>query len=395
VRGVRFAYLASGASLAGALLGVLLMGALKESASDSSSGRALWMGGFFLAIFVLGFAAMQLAMAFDRAYRYTRPPLWWAAFLAACLLLFGIGVGGQYLFMYEKEEVTINRGVDMVLLLDASGSMSSAGYDVSRTEAACQFVDSLGSDCRLQAVSFAGRVLDSSALLKMNAANKDTLKAMITALDASGATDFNEPLEQAMTTLQKEGRKNANHAVILLTDGQSSLESTVINDYKKSDIRVFTIRISTSPSLSYDEEALRDLADDTGGFDTQLVPAADGSIQTTDMLEAFRKAFEATSETEVKMDTDLLVYAEEELTAWQIAVRIVCVMLCAVLFGIGYFGRVSLFGALSSAAVGLVAALLLGALDGVGYYLAAPVLCLLIGTAYVFLDRRGEEQYHV
>ena len=84
-------------------------------------------------MFVFGFAAVQLAMALSRKYRAERPRRWWAAFLIACVLIFGIAAGGQYLFMYSREEITVPAEVDMVLLLDASGtSLNQILYFVSQ-----------------------------------------------------------------------------------------------------------------------------------------------------------------------------------------------------------------------------------------------------------------------
>jgi len=395
MRGKQFGWVMSGASALGALCAMLLLTGQQKSAMDMPVQRALWVGAFFLMIFLFGFCALQLAMLLSRKYKVERPRLWWAAFLLACVLVFGIGFGGQYLFMYSKEEVVTPAEVDMVLLLDASGSMESCGYITPRNDAACQFVDSLDDDCQLQAVAFAGRVMDQSQLLTMNSANKDTLKQMISSIDASGVTDFNEPLELAMNTLNTQGRKNCNKAVILMTDGNSPLDSGVINTYLNSDVRVFSIRISSDTILIPYAQALADFAQNTGGFDTQLTPNPDGSIDTADMVKAFQDAFEATSEIEVNMRRDLIIYAEDGVTLWQFVIRALVIMLCAVIIGIGYFGVVSLPSAISSGVMGLITAVLVTVLEGAGYFLCALVVVLLVGTGYVFLDLRGEDHFDV
>lgn len=395
MRGKQFSWLLSGASALGAVLGMVFMGGQIDRATNTPGERALWAGAFFLMLFMLGFAALQLAMLLNRTHKVERRPMWWVAFLLACVLVFGIGAGGQYLFMYSKEDVIVPAEVDMVLLLDASGSMEMGGFNTPRTDAACQFVDSLSDDCRLQAISFAGTVLDSTQLLPMSSANKSTLKQMITAIDASGTTDFNEPLRQAMDTLNDQGRQNCNKAVILLTDGQSGLDSSVVDDYLNSDIRVFTIRISEFTSLDSDEQALVDLANNTGGFDTLLQCRSDGSIDTADMLTAFQDAFEATSESRVNMREDLIVYAEDDITLWQFVIRAVVIVLCAIITGFGYFGQISLPSVVSSGVMGLIAAILVTVLEGAGYFLCALVITLLVETAYVFLDLRGEDHYDV
>ena len=395
MRGKQFGWVLSGSSALGAFLGMLLIGGQMSKATNTPGERALWVGAFFLMLFVFGFCALQMAISLNRTYKVERPPLWWVAFLLACVLVFGIGAGGQYLFMYSKEEIIVPAEVDMVLLLDASGSMDSNGYTAPRTDAACQFVDSLDEDCRLQVMAFAGRVLDSSQLLTMDSANKNVLKQMISTIDASGATDFNEPLQNAKDTLDNQGRQNCNKAVILLTDGEGDIDSGVVNAYTGTDIRVFTIRISNMSYLDADAKALADFAQHTGGFDTQLTPNPDGSIDTAAMLQAFQDAFEASTETEINMREDLIVYAKEGITMWQFLIRLLVIVLCAVIIGFGYFGVISLPSAICSGSMGLVAAILVTLLESTGYFLCGLTIVLLVETAYVFLDLRGEDHFNV
>lgn len=395
MRGKQFGWVLSGASALGALIGMIFMSVQMNRAADSSLGRALWVGGFFLMLFVFGFCALQLAIMLNKTYQVQRRPLWWVAFLLACVLIFGISTVGQFAFMYSTEKVLVPAEVDMVLLLDASSSMAAFGYNDSRTDAACQFVDSLSEDCRLQGVSFAGTVLDSTQLLTMNTANKATLKQMISAIDAAGSTDFNEPLRQAMDTLNREGRPDSKKAVVLLTDGQSELDSGVVSSYVGSDILVFTVRIDKSSSLDLDEQALVDLATQTGGFDTHLVPGPGGKVNAGDMLQAFQSAFEATSQVEVNMREDLIVYAEDGITFGQFLIRTLVIVLCTVVIGFGYFGKISLPSIISGGVAGLIASVLVCILEGAGYALCALILVLLTGTAYVFLDLRGEDHVDV
>ena len=395
MKGKRFSLFLSGISALGVFGGMLIMLNQIDRVTNQPGERALWMGAFFLVVFVLGFVALQLAMAIYKNYRVERPGLWWAAFLVTCVLIFGIGAGGQYLFMFSREEVVIPAEVDMVLLLDASGSMETGGYSGPRTDAACQFVDSLDESSRLQAVSFAGTVVDSTALLPADSANKDQLKQMIRTIDASGTTDFNEPLTLAMNTLNSQGRPNCNKAVILLTDGQSTLDSSVVDQYLNTDIRVFTIRISNVSSLTAEEQALVDFATNTKGFDAHLMPRSDGSIDTSAMLQAFKDAFDATSETNVNMRKGLIVCSQEGVTMWQFLIRVLVMVLCAVVIGFGYFRRISPAAVLSSAVMGLSAAVLVTALDGEGIFVCTLVTVLLIETPFVFLELRREDQLNV
>jgi len=389
-----FSISAAFGSLAGAALAALLITPRNFDALTTPGERIFWVGGFFLALFAGGFAGLHLTLQFSRKYKIQRSRFWIPAFLLACLFLFGIGSGGQALFMYSKEEITVPASTDMVLLLDASGSMDSSGYIQPRTDAACRFVDSLSDDNRLQAISFAGTVLDSTNLVNMDAQGKNTLTQFIQGIDSVGATDFNAPLRQAMETLNQYGRADCGKAVILLTDGDGDLNTDVINTYLRSNVKVFTVRISSDPYLSYDARTLVDFAVDTGGFDVQLTPAADGSVNPADMLKAFRDAFQATSETRVNMSKDLLVYAEQT-TFWQFALRVLVFVLCAVLIGIGYFGQFSLKTSIANGACGLVCGVLVTLFNGSSYGLCVAVICLLMTTAFVSLDRKGEDVYDV
>lgn len=381
-------------SLAGAALLALLITPRNFDALSTAGERIFWVGGFFLAVFAGGFAGLHLTLHFSRKYKIQRSGFWIPALLLACALLFGIGAGGQALFMYSKEEITVPASADMVLLLDASGSMDSSGYTQPRTDAGCQFVNSLSDDNRLQAVSFAGTVLDSTSLVNMDAQGKNTLTQFIQGIDSVGATDFNAPLRQAMQTLNQYGRTDCGKAVILLTDGDGDLNSDVINMYLGSDVKVFTVRISSDTALSPDARALADFAVDTGGFDVQLKPAADGSVNAADMLKAFQDAFQATSETRVNMSKDLLVYAEQT-TFWQFLLRVVVFILCAVLIGVGYFGQFSLQLGIANGACGLASAVLVTLFNGSSYGLCVAVICLLMMTAFVSLDMKGEDVYDV
>ena len=381
-------------SLAGAALLALLITPRNFDALSTAGERIFWVGGFFLAVFAGGFAGLHLTLHFSRKYKIQRSRFWIPALLLACALLFAIGAGGQALFMYSKEEITVPASADMVLLLDASGSMDSYGYTQPRTDAGCQFVNSLSDDNRLQAVSFAGTVLDSTSLVNMDTQGKNTLTQFIQGIDSVGATDFNAPLRQAMQTLTQYGRADCGKAVILLTDGDGDLNSDVINMYRGSNVKVFTVRISSDTALSPDARALADFAVDTGGFDVQLIPAADGSVDAADMLKAFQDAFQATSETRVNMSKDLLVYAEQT-TFWQFLLRVIVFILCAVLIGIGYFGQFSLQLGIANGACGLASAVLVTLFNGSSYGLCVAVICLLMMTAIVSLDMKGEDVYDV
>ena len=126
-----------------------------------------------------------------------------------------------------------------------------------------------------------------------------------------GQTDFNAPLRLAVDTLTAEARPDVNLAILLLTDGEGDLDSDVAQDIQAGGIMFFSVRISKSSATGSQARALIDLANATGGFDTRLKPAADGSVDTAALLESFNNAFEASTENRVSMEEDLLISSEE------------------------------------------------------------------------------------
>lgn len=380
---------AAGAALCGRLL---IPGS--RQVLDTPLRRILWCGTFFPLVFLCGFLGLSLWMRWNKTCKVVRPKGWLAAFLTSAVLLGAVGAGGEALFMYTKENVSMSAGADMVLLLDASGSMDNSGYSHPRTQAACQFVDGLSGECRVQAVSFASIVLDRSALSAMDDNGKAAVKDFIQRMDSVGNTDFNAPLQAALDTLEQEGREGCHHAVLLLTDGEGDLSNDVIRSYRSSGVRVFTIRIGSSGSPSGQAKALADFAQSTGGFDVCLTPDANGDVETSDLLTSFQNAFQAIRETRVTMSDDLLLQGGR-VSIYQFLVRLAVLMVCSALFGLGYFGRLQWPALGINLACGLVLDVVFLFLGSPGYASCILILCILMGSALVRLRWEGSEVIHV
>ena len=381
----------------GSCLGAIAGAGLAAAALDQVNGpmeTILWSGCLFLAAFAGGFLGLQLSLALNRRWRVRRPPQWPAALALSAVLLFGAGAGGQALFMISRQEaVPTASAVDLVLLLDASSSMDDAGVSQPRTEAATQFVDALPPDHALQAISFASAVLDSTRLLPLDDAGKQSLKAFISAIDSIGMTDFNEPLIAAIQTLSAQTQPERGRAVLLLTDGEGSLDGEVVNDLISQDIQVFSVRISNSESLSPEAQALVDLAEATGGFDTCLRPDGSGSVDTADLLAAFQAAFQASTEDQLVMEEELLI-ASSHASLYQLLIRLVTLIAIGVLFGIGYYAQIHLrtllYNALSGAMLTAAVSIL-----GSSAVLCMVLCCLLLAAAYVALEQNGGDTLDV
>lgn len=372
-------------SAIGAVLGGILLTPRSWQGPGAPIYRIVWCGTFFTAVFVGGFLGLCLWMRLNRTCKVIRPKGWLASFLLSGALLFAAGAGGEALFMYTKEDVALSNGVDLILLLDASGSMDASGYSAPRTQAACQFVDGLSDECRVQAVSFASIVLDQSSLSDMDDGGKTVVKEFIQGIDSVGATDFNAPLRTALDTLEREGRDDCHHAVLLLTDGEGELSAEVIQSCQNSRVKVFSIRIGPSGGRA---GALPDLAAATGGFDACLTPDVGGGVEASQLLEAFRDAFQAVNKTRVVMTDDVLTQGGL-VSIYQFLVRLSALMVCSALFGLGYFGRLQWPALGLNLACGLVLDVLLCLINASERTACILILCILMGPALVRLNWEG------
>lgn len=378
-------------SAIGAVGGGLLLLPRSWEGLGTPIDRIVWCGAFFLAVFLGGFLGLGLWARWNRACKVVRPRGWPAAFLLSAALLFAAGAGGQALFMYTKEEVSVSAGVDMVLLLDASGSMDAQGYSLPRTQAACQFVDGLPDDCRVQAVSFASIVLDQSPLTRMDPQGKAEVTDFIRSIDSVGSTDFDAPLQAALDILGREGREDCHHAALLLTDGSGELSDDVVRSVQDSGVKVFTIRIGAPGGQS---GALADFARSTGGFDACLTPGPDGGVETGQLLASFQEAFQAVNETRVTMSDDMLIQGGP-VSAYQFLVRLAALMACSALFGLGYFGRPQWPALGLNLACGLGLNVLLCFINTSERTACILILCILMGPALVRLKWEGGEVIRV
>ena len=397
MRGKVFGLLPTGLSVSGSLLFCLLLYFIWHP-SDHIGAWIVWMGIFFLLLFLGSFIGMQLGMVFSKKYEVNRPQKWLLSALISACLMFAVGAGGQALFSISFEKEETYKGTDVVLLLDASGSMDYSGYSEPRTDAGTQFVDGLNETCQLEAVSFAATVLDHTDPLILDSQNKYTIKQFIAGIDSIGGTNFENPLKHAITMLDYYGRKDCGKAVILLTDGYTESSDNVSeatkNEYYDRDIKVFTIRIDSNTYMEPETQKLVEFAEKTGGYDVQLQPDSNGNVSAEDMLEAFQNAFTASSEEDYAAFENLLIYSNET-TAWQWFVRIVTFVLGSMVAGYGYFGKIKRAGLVMDGIIGLLLAIFISAVE-IDFPMIGCVIVVCIGMAsYVMYCTTGGDEIDV
>lgn len=162
-----------------------------------------------------------------------------------------------------------SEALEVVLLIDTSGSMQRGPIDAAR-RAADSFIDRLPLQTEIAVVGF-GSV---ATVLAPFATDRAPAKAAVTGLLATGETALYDGVATALAQFG-DGDGQARRSVVLLSDGgdtasRSSLEDAVaaLGD---ADVRLHVIELQTPES---DPGALADLA---AASDGQVVPVDDAS----------------------------------------------------------------------------------------------------------------------
>ncbi len=151
-----------------------------------------------------------------------------------------------------------NHSIDVALIIDSSGSMTSSDPGDMRKEAAKLFVDTAASNDQVAIIDF-----DSYALLRWGLQeltdDRSSIKNAIDMIDSSGGTNISNALQMAYDELNISTR-SAKKAALLLTDGMGSYNNEASLFATKS-WPVFTVGLG----LSTDTDLLSEIAQETGG----------------------------------------------------------------------------------------------------------------------------------
>jgi len=148
--------------------------------------------------------------------------------------------------------------VDVVLIIDSSGSMLDNDPAGLRKEAAKVFVDTMVNNDMVSIVDFDGGTRVAYPLQAVTD-DRSAVKAAINTIDSSGSTNIGAGLQTGYNQLLSSPNTNPK-AAVLLTDGQGNYNNQA-NLYKDQGWPVFTIGLSSSA----DEQLLRAIANETGG----------------------------------------------------------------------------------------------------------------------------------
>ena len=159
--------------------------------------------------------------------------------------------------------------LDVVLVIDKSGSMDSTDYPPDRItaakEAAKIFVNQLKEDDRVAVVSFSS----STSTVVSFTSDKSSARGKIDRISTGGGTAIGEGTITALSVLEKS-REDTVKTIILLSDGahnEGISPNTAANRAKGRGIPIYTVGIGTVGGGidSLDESTLKEIASITGG----------------------------------------------------------------------------------------------------------------------------------
>lgn len=169
------------------------------------------------------------------------------------------GPGDLYKIYSEDIDINARMPVDVVLLLDSSGSMMENDPRDIRLIAAKEYADTLTDVDRAAVIDFD----DCVTLLTDFTGSKQTISSSINRIDSNGGTMISSGMFSAIKLFEtaKNPAGTADKIIILLTDGQSSYDTSISLLARNKGITVFTIGLGDGVQ----ENLLREIAETTGG----------------------------------------------------------------------------------------------------------------------------------
>lgn len=156
-------------------------------------------------------------------------------------------------------------GVDVVLVIDDSGSMTSNDSSNQRLSVARDLVDNLPQNSKVGVVRFAS----STSILTSSLTNdKELAKSFLTTnyFESYGGTYMYTAINSAFSLFESTDDKRLNMMVVL-SDGNAfdtSMHSSVVTSANNKKVKIYTVGLGTSSSR-YFRDYLEPLANNTGG----------------------------------------------------------------------------------------------------------------------------------
>ena len=206
------------------------------------------------------------------------------AVLAAAIAVALLPLGFAYA---EEKGADANNRFNVVMVVDASGSMNQTDPKKLRFEAINQFASLLAnSGNKLGGVVFTTSVVAQSPLAPINSqADKDAVTSTLANVEAQGDTNIGEGLSTAVNMIQKDGDKNIPSVILLLSDGntdlpnqdelQASLEKKAesVQSSRDNKIKIYSVCLNADGHADISE--MRQISSATGGEFAEVKDAGD------------------------------------------------------------------------------------------------------------------------
>ncbi|XP_073723889.1 voltage-dependent calcium channel subunit alpha-2/delta-1a isoform X1 [Misgurnus anguillicaudatus] len=177
---------------------------------------------------------------------------------------------------------------DMLILVDASGSVSGLTLKLIRTSVS-EMLETLADDDYVNIVSFNNTAKSVSCfenLVQANVRNKKILKEAVHKITANGTTDYKVGFKEAFAQLSSMNvsRANCNKIIMLFTDGGEDRASEIFNEYNNKDnkVRVFTFSVGQH---NYDKGPIQWMACENKGYYYEIPSIGAIRINTQEYLD--------------------------------------------------------------------------------------------------------------
>ncbi|KAI5623838.1 voltage-dependent calcium channel subunit alpha-2/delta-1 [Silurus asotus] len=176
---------------------------------------------------------------------------------------------------------------DMLILVDASGSVSGLTLKLIRTSVS-EMLETLSDDDYVNVVNFNTKVNNTACfdhLVQANVRNKKILKDAVQNITAKGITNYTKGFEFAFKQLSDSNvsRANCNKIIMLFTDGGEERAQDIFKQYNnKMEVRIFTFSVGQH---NYDTGPIQWMACNNKGYFYEIPSIGAIRINTQEYLD--------------------------------------------------------------------------------------------------------------
>ncbi|XP_039664116.1 voltage-dependent calcium channel subunit alpha-2/delta-1, partial [Perca fluviatilis] len=176
---------------------------------------------------------------------------------------------------------------DMLILVDASGSVSGLTLKLIRTSVS-EMLETLSDDDYVNVVYFNTRVKKTACfdhLVQANVRNKKVLKDAVQNITAKGITNYTKGFEFAFEQLSTTNvsRANCNKIIMLFTDGGEERAQAILEKYNADKkVRIFTFSVGQH---NYDKGPIQWMACSNKGYFYEIPSIGAIRINTQEYLD--------------------------------------------------------------------------------------------------------------